>query len=191
MRRFALTFAAVAAAGPALAHVGVHGGAEVGHAFTFATGLSHPLGGLDHLLAMALVGVWAAAFGAGRQVWLWPATFVGALTLGAAFGHAGLVAPGVETMIALSVVALGLLVALRLPASLALGVAVLAPLGFAHGLAHGAEAPAGSFLAYAAGFVLASAALHAAGVLVGRHAVRASRWLGAAAALVGVWLAVA
>lgn len=187
MRRLAPAFAAILlaslASSPALAHSG--------HAFTFTAGLGHPLGGFDHLLAMALVGVWAAAVGAGLRVWAWPATFVAALTLGAVAGHEGVAAPGVETMIALSVVALGLLVALRVPASLALGMAVLAPLGFAHGLAHGAEAPAGSFLGYAAGFILATAALHAGGVLFGRHAGVASRWIGGAAALLGVWMAVA
>lgn len=182
MKRMSLVLAALVLATPAFAHPG--------HVFTFTAGLEHPLSGLDHLLAMALVGVWAAAFGGGGRVWSWPATFASALTFGAVLGHEGVTTPGVETMIALSVTLLGLLVAARAPASLALGMAILAPLGFVHGLAHGSEAPAGSFLGYAAGFILATAALHASGVLFGRHAAQAARWLGGAAALVGVWLAV-
>jgi urease accessory protein len=180
---FRLAFVAVAtlAASPAFAHAG--------HAFTFAAGLSHPLTGLDHLLAMALVGLWASAFG-GARAWAWPVAFVASLTAGAILGHEGFAAPGVETMIALSVTALGVLVALRAPASLALGVAVLAPLGVAHGLAHGAEAPSGAFAPYAAGFILASAALHAGGLTFGRYAAQGARWIGAASALAGLWLAV-
>jgi len=179
--RLILALAALVASGPAFAHSG--------HTFSFAAGLIHPASGVDHLLAMALVGVWAGAFG-GARAWVWPATFVGALTLGAAAGHAGLAPPGVETLIALSVASLGALAALRAPASLALGAAILAPLGAAHGLAHGAEAPGGSFALYAAGFILASAALHAGGAFFGRYVARGARWLGAASALAGLWLAV-
>jgi len=181
MQRLTLILAALLFASPAFAHPG--------HSFGFAAGLAHPLSGLDHLLAMALVGVWTAAF-AGARAWAWPATFVAALTLGALAGHAGSAVSGVETLIALSVTLLGALVALRAPASLALGVAILAPLGFAHGLAHGAEAPESAFMPYAAGFIAASASLHAAGLLFGRMAARGARWIGVASALAGLVLAV-
>lgn len=181
MKRLALILAASVFAGPAFAHSG--------HAFTFAAGLSHPFSGADHLLAMALVGVWAAAFG-GARAWAWPASFVAALSVGALLGHAGVAAPGLETMIALSVSALGLLVASRAPASLALGIAALAPLGLLHGIAHGAEAPDGAFALYVAGFVAASAALHACGLAAGRLAAGGARWFGWAGALAGLWLAV-
>lgn len=181
MKRMFLVLAASLAASPAFAHAG--------HAFGFAAGLAHPLSGLDHLMAMALTGVWAAACG-GSRVRAWPAAFVAALIVGAVAGHAGVAAPALETLIALSVAALGLLVALRAPASLALGVAILAPLGFAHGLAHGAEAPQGGFMPYAIGFVVTTATLHVAGVALGRRAGRGARWIGAGAALSGLALAV-
>ena len=58
------------AAGPAIAHVG-HGSTA-----SFAAGLGHPLGGLDHVTVMVLVGLWAGLKG-GRSIWVWPATFVG------------------------------------------------------------------------------------------------------------------
>jgi len=45
-------------------------------------GISHPIGGLDHLLAMLAVGLWAAQQkGAAR--WVLPCTFVGTLLIGA------------------------------------------------------------------------------------------------------------
>src|SRR4029079_5103317 len=50
------------AAGPAIAHVG-HGSTA-----SFAAGLGHPLGGLDHVTVMVLVGLWAGLKG-GRALW--------------------------------------------------------------------------------------------------------------------------
>lgn len=181
MKRLALILAATATASPAFAHSG--------HAFSFAAGLVHPFAGLDHLIAMALVGVWAAGFN-GARAFVFPASFVAALALGAGLGHAGVAPQGLETALALTVAALGLMAAARARASMALGVAALAPLGLLHGLAHGAEAPQDAFALYAAGFLAASAALHAGGWLVGRMTARGARWIGAAGALAGVVLAI-
>jgi hydrogenase/urease accessory protein HupE len=50
----ARVFACIAAAFPAVALA--HGG----HADSFAAAFAHPFGGLDHLLAMLIVGVWSA-----------------------------------------------------------------------------------------------------------------------------------
>ena len=60
------------AAGPALAHPG-HGSTA-----SFAAGIAHPFGGLDHIAVMVAVGLWAALKG-GRALWLWPAAFVGVM----------------------------------------------------------------------------------------------------------------
>lgn len=172
MRLLALALATVAAATPALAHTG----AGVTHGF--AAGLAHPLMGLDHVLAMVMVGLWAALVG-GRAVWAWPAAFVGLMVAAALLALAGLPAPGAEIGIALSVVGLGLLVALRLPLTLAAGAALCGAFAFFHGHAHGAELPAGAGAgAYVAGFVLATAALHGAGIGLGWLAGRgAPSWL--------------
>jgi len=59
--------ALIASSGTALAHTGA--GANSG----FAHGLVHPIGGLDHVLAMVAVGLYAALLG-GRALWLVPAT---------------------------------------------------------------------------------------------------------------------
>lgn len=167
---------------PALAHTGA--GSTVG----FAAGAMHPLGGIDHLLAMIAVGIWAGVLG-GRAVWAVPASFVGAMVAGALLGHFGGAWSPVEIAIALSVLLLGVAVALRMKLATPLAMAAVALFGLAHGHAHGAEA-AGSFLGYAAGFVLATVGLHAIGVAIGSAGARV--WLprvaGAAIALAGIAL---
>lgn len=70
-------------------------------------GISHPIGGLDHLLAMLAVGLWAAQQqGAAR--WALPCTFVGTMLIGGLLGFEGLNLPALESGIAASVLALGL-----------------------------------------------------------------------------------
>ena len=83
--------------------------AHTGHGDTggFVHGFMHPLGGLDHVLAMVAVGLYAAMIG-GRALWLMPLTFVGMMTLGGVMGASGIVDPFVEVGIAMSVIVLGL-----------------------------------------------------------------------------------
>jgi urease accessory protein len=115
------------------------------------------------------------------------------MLLGGLFGFAGMQIPLLETGIAGSVLALGLLVAVavRLPMALALGLTGLFAL--THGVAHGLELPAlVSPWSYAIGFVIATAALHTGGYLVVRMLPQAAapllRLAGGASALTGVWL---
>src|SRR5690606_2095654 len=88
----------------AWAHTGV------GPADGLIHGMLHPLLGVDHLLAMIAVGVWATQLG-GRAVVALPAAFVATMANGAVAGDAGLGLPGVEAGILLSVLALGALAA--------------------------------------------------------------------------------
>lgn len=170
MHRFIAALVALAVPGLALAH---GGGAGTG----FLTGLGHPVGGLDHMLAMVAVGLWAAQAG-GRARWAVPAAFVGVMALGGLAGIVGLPLPGVELGIAGSVLAFGLLVAFARRLPLPAGLALTAAFALFHGHAHGTEMAAGGSVAlYAAGFMLATAALHGVGVLVGearRHALGAA-----------------
>lgn len=172
-------------AGTASAHTGDHTVAG------FASGFAHPFAGLDHLLAMLAIGLWAAQQG-GRARWAVPAAFVAAMLLGGAFAWTGAALPRVETGIAASVLVLGLLIATRRQWAVPAGMAVAAGFALFHGYAHGLEMPqAASPILYALGFVLATAALHAAGVagnFVGRRAVQ---WAGAGIAATGLALMVA
>lgn len=148
---------------PALAHANTGVGPTQGIVYGFL----HPLFGLDHLLAMVAIGLWAAQLG-GRALWAVPASFVGVMTLGGIAGMAGLNLPLVETGILLSVLMLGILItfAVRLPAWA--GALLVGAFAVFHGHAHGTEMPANlSGWLYAAGFVAATAALHGVGILGG------------------------
>jgi urease accessory protein len=152
------------AASPAFAHTGVAFFGENG----FAVGFSHPLFGLDHLLAMLGIGMWGAQLG-GRAVWAVPAAFVTVMIAGAALALAGAPRPMVELGIGGSVLVMGGLIALgaRMPLALAMGLAGLFALF--HGHAHGTELPGFAHpAAFGAGFVLATAMLHAAGFGIAR-----------------------
>ena len=149
--------ATAAAASPAEAHTFGSAGAGL------AEGLAHPLLGLDHLLAMVGVGVWAAQLG-GRSRWGVPAAFVAVMALGGLVGASGLEVPLVELGIAGSVLAVGCLIAFSARLGTASALAVVAGFALFHGHAHGAEMPAAANATlYGLGFVVATALLHAAG----------------------------
>lgn len=158
MRRL-LAAAALLAPVPALAH----GAGD--HVHGVVAGLMHPIGGMDHVLAMVAVGLWAGLMG-GRAVLALPALFLGGMALGGVLGMEGIGLPMVEGGILASVIVLGVLVASAARVSLGLALPIVAAFGVLHGNAHGLELADGNgALGYAAGFLLATAALHGAGVL--------------------------
>ena len=164
------------------------------HASGLAAGLAHPFMGLDHLLAMLALGIWAAQW-KGKTVFVAPTLFIASMLAGALFALGGGALPFVEHGIALSVLILGLVVAL-VPAQGAIAGLVL-PLivtGAAmHGYAHSAELPLHANAAYyVVGFTLATAFLHAIGLFIGRqlnHRLSIRRTAGYAIALIGSVLA--
>jgi urease accessory protein len=161
MRIGLLTAALTLIPAAAFAHTGA------GEMHGFVWGFVHPLGGLDHILAMVTVGIFAWQLG-GRALWLVPATFVLLMAAGAAFGMAGLPLPFVELGIAASVIVLGSIVAFARGAPIAVAVGIVGLFAIFHGHVHGTEMvlnAAGG--AYAAGFLLATALLHLAGIALG------------------------
>ena len=190
--KFLVTILLLGASNTAFAHPGhdVSG---------LAAGLMHPFSGLDHLLAMVAVGLWAAQGNTkkrgGRKIWLLPATFMTMLAVGAGIATQWQSLPLVETGIATSVLALGLLIALSLQLPAMLSVAITALFGLLHGYAHGLELPESAApAAYALGFLAATATLHLSGIAVGvatrdRHALLA-KMLGVVIAASGAYLLV-
>ncbi|MDD2660243.1 MAG: HupE/UreJ family protein [Methylococcales bacterium] len=160
----------------------------------FITGLAHPFSGLDHLLAMIAVGIWAAQLG-GSAVWRLPLSFIAMMAAAAAISASGFSFPALEPLIAGSVMLLGLIVvfAIRLPVNLS--ILLVGLFAVFHGYAHGLEIPqAGSALLYGSGFVLATALLHLAGIGLGGIAYRRhllSRLSGSIITLAGLYLAIA
>ncbi len=145
---------------PAFAHLDP---AEHG---SLMAGFTHPLSGLDHILVMIAVGLWAAQTG-GRALWVVPSAFVGTMAFGFALAMAGVHLPFVEPAILASVVALGLLVAMAVRMETVACAAVVGVFALFHGYAHGGELGAAGALPFSAGFVIATALLHAAGIGLG------------------------
>ena len=179
----ALVVALAVLSSPAFAHIG-------GHAGGFTNGLAHPFYGLDHVLAMVAVGLWASQLGR-PAVWLLPLTFPVVMVMGAVVGWSGVTLPWLETGIAATVIALGAVIAFALRPSVAVSAALIGLFALFHGFEHGATLPPhGTPLLYGAGFVLATLLLHAVGLGLGllvRYPV-ALRMAGGAIAAIGVVL---
>ena len=159
--QIATVLAALFLAGTAQAHtIGAHGAG-------FAAGMAHPFIGLDHLLAMVAVGIWAAQLG-GRAIWRVPLAFMIMMVLGSMFAFGGLPLPAVEAGIASSVLVLGLLIVVAARFPLAASMLLVGAFALFHGHAHGQELPqTASALLYGLGFLLATGLLHATGAAMG------------------------
>lgn len=152
----------------ALAHAG-HG------AHTLLAGLTHPLTGWDHALAMSALGVWAAQLG-GRARLALPVAFLTAMLIGGASARLGVPLPWAEAAILFSVFALGLLVAGAMQIPTVLAAVFAAAFALFHGYAHVAELAADeSVIPYTLGFIAGSAALVACGFAAGTLTSRADR----------------
>ena len=178
----AVTIGMAALPGAALAHTGLA-------ASGFASGFVHPFSGLDHVLAMFAVGLWAARLG-GRATWLVPTVFVVVMAAGATAAVGGLPLPPVEIGVTGSLLVLGAVIALDARLSVASALPLVAVLAVFHGTAHGAEMTG---VSYGLGFTVATAGLHglglASGFLANRLAApRPVRAGGGAIALAGLWM---
>ncbi|WP_201863975.1 HupE/UreJ family protein [Microvirga soli] len=187
MKRYVLPALALAAmsSSEALAHTG-HDVAT-----SFMSGFTHPFSGIDHVLAMTAVGLWAGSLGRRAIIGL-PASFLGAMALGFWAALIGSGFPMIELGITASVLGLGLAVMLNLQPSLVFAAGTCGLFGIFHGYAHGAEiAPAVSAVDYGAGFLVASALLLGCGLglqsAVGRVPAM-SRVIGGGVALAGAAL---
>jgi urease accessory protein len=165
---------------------------EAGQALGFLSGLTHPISGLDHVMAMVAVGLWGAVLGA-PAIWVLPVAFPMMMAVGGLMGLLGFPVPGVEIGIAVSAIVLGGMVLTERRPYLWIATTIVAIFAIFHGHAHGRELPEGaSALLYSLGFVIATGTLHAVGILLGvahrwsmgRHAIRAA---GAGIALAGLF----
>lgn len=158
----------------------------------FIAGVLHPLTGPDHLLAMVAVGLWGAFLGR-PLVYLLPVVFPAVMAFGGALGMLDVTMPPVEVGIALSVLLLGLAVALAFRAPVWAACVLVGVFGLFHGYAHGQELPsAADPLGYSLGFVLSTGALHLLGIAIGLLKTRPrgeliTRGLGGGIAAAGVY----
>ena len=155
------------------------------HSFTgmngFYDGLSHPVLGIDHFLAMVSVGVVSAQIG-GRAIWTIPTTFVSMMIVGGIIGMLVevfffdlemLVFIFVEYGIVFSVILLGLAIAIEKKIPNQIIMIFICYFGLCHGLAHGMEMPwAVNPILFALGFASGTATLHLFGVGIGSLSIK-------------------
>jgi urease accessory protein len=183
-------FAAALAGSLAIAATGVQAHALGGEG-GLASGLAHPFMGLDHLLAMIAVGLWAAQLGR-RASWQVPLAFVSVMAAGFGLAQLGLALPVAEPMVVASVAVLGAMVAGAVHVPVVSGAALVSMFAVFHGYAHGIDMPStGSAGTYAAGFALTTVGLHLVGLALGTGMARRQRPVlvrlsGAAIAAAGV-----
>lgn len=174
------------AAGAAQAHTGT------GLPGGFRSGFLHPLTGFDHMLAMVSVGIWGAFLGRPLIVAL-PVIFPTVMAVGGALGMANVAFPPVEIGIGISVLVMGLVIALAWRAPIWAACLIVGVFALFHGYAHGKELPsAADPIGYSVGFVLATGMLHVAGIGIGLlndrpNGIVVTRSLGGVVALCGVY----
>ena len=167
--------------------------AHPGHDISgLSAGLIHPLSGIDHLLAMIAVGLWAAQ-NRGSKIWILPAAFILMMAVGAKFALIYPFLPLVESGIAASVVALGIIIALSLRPSTQMSIVITSLFGLFHGYAHGLEMLGiNEVQGYVLGFIVTTAALHLAGIVTviatRTRFVKLPQMLGGIITVSGVWL---
>ncbi|MBV5261523.1 HupE/UreJ family protein [Synechococcus moorigangaii CMS01] len=143
----------------AIAHVGGHETAG------FWYGFQHPLGGLDHLIAMLAVGIWAVQLEDKQARIFLPLSFLGLMLLGGLLGMVGMALPGIEVGIIFSDLLLGCLIFFGARLPVAWSSLIIGALAVFHGYAHGAEMPANAqSVQYALGFLSGTASLHLIGM---------------------------
>ena len=168
---------------------------ESGQAGGFVSGLSHPVSGLDHVLAMIAVGLWGAQLGA-PAMWLLPVAFPMMMAFGGMLGLMGIALPGIEIGIAASAIVLGALILGETKMPLLGALLLVAIFAVFHGHAHGTELePGQNAMLYSLGFVICTGTLHGVGIgmglvhrwQVGRLALRGAGSLVMAGGLFFLW----
>jgi urease accessory protein len=176
--------AAMAAGEPALAHHVMGGQMPTSFAQGLLSGLGHPIIGVDHLAAVIAVGCLAATQQRGV---LLVVGYVAAMAIGAAahVGEAGVA--GAEIFVALSVVALGLVLLRKRSLRVDIAIALFAFAGLVNGYALGetiAGAEVSPLSAYFLGLALIQSAI-GLGVMAGFRAFLAAAMKPMASRLVG------
>jgi len=172
---------------PVLSHAQLHGGG-------FEAGFFHPVLGFDHLLAMVAVGIVSTLLG-GRAIYIVPLSFVVVMFIGSVFGFSNITFFNDELGIAISVILLGLAIAMDRKIPLVVAMVFVSFFAFFHGHAHGLEIPSmSSVYKYASGFIVATIGLHVSGVIIGlvgekfKHGRHVLRHIGSAIMGIGIYI---
>ena len=162
----------------------------------FYDGLSHPVLGLDHLLAMICVGILSAQIG-GKAIWTVPTTFVTIMTIGGLLGFLLIIDEFyfVEVGIVFSVILLGFGISIEKKIPVKLIMIFVGIFGLFHGIAHGIEVPAAANpILFVLGFIFGTTTLHLLGAVIGHFSIKKTlslillRISGISFAIYGVYL---
>ena len=149
----------------------------------FYDGLSHPVIGTDHFLAMVSVGVISAQIG-NKAIWTVPSIFILMMIVGGFFGinvevnfshFTDYFSQIIELGIILSVILLGFKITIKKKISTITTIIFISFFGLCHGSAHGMEMPwASNPILFVLGFISGTAILHLFGVGIGLYALKSS-----------------
>ncbi|MEL6606043.1 MAG: HupE/UreJ family protein [Cyanobacteria bacterium J06614_10] len=163
---------------PALAHHPFGGDTPETIWAGLLSGMGHPVIGLDHLAFVVAAGLLAAVVRGGLGV---PIAFVLATLAGTGAHLAEVSLPGVEWLIATSVVVFGLLAVQRVPLNAGVVMLLAAIAGIFHGYAYG-EAVVGAeptpLVAYLIGFAAVQGAIALLAYFLSRRALSTDKTAG-------------
>ncbi len=167
-----------------------HTGAGIAHGYL--TGLLHPLSGIDHVLVMLGIGLWGGTL-RGSSCWLLPAVFLASMAVGAGLDFAGFSLPEAEAWIAVSVLAMGLILCGDRQAQMSRAVPLATAFALGHGYVHASEIGDGMVASsYFAGFLAGTSLLLGLGTLISLMSPQAFKVIktgwGLVSALVGAVL---
>lgn len=135
---------------------------------SFVTGFTHPLLGLDHLLAMLAVGLWAGQ-SQSKILWMAPLSFMLFMVIGGVLGIMHFNLPMTEHAIIMSLIVFGSLIALSVKANVYIAMLILGAFAIFHGHAHGTEMSiTASASQYTVGFIAATGILHLIGIAIAK-----------------------
>ncbi len=179
----------VAMGAPAEAHHVMGGRTPSTFMDGLVSGLGHPVIGIDHLAFIVAIGIAAGVAGINIAI---PSLFIAVSAVGVALHVRGVPLPGVEALVALTVLVAGAAIALGRSLHAGVWAALFAVAGLFHGYAFGESifgAEASPLAAYLLGLVIVQAVLVTAVALLARRLGPAAiepRLAGAAIAGIGI-----
>lgn len=162
---------------------------------SWLAGFIHPLLGIDHVLALLAVGLWAVQQGESK-LWQLPIVFLTVMVFGAYLGFHGFVLPMAETGVISSLLLLGVMLVWAVQFSWPSSFLVISFFALFHGYDHSMSIAVGtSFIDYASGFLTTTSALLGIGTALGlwarvMHFDNLVRACGLVIGMTGGWLCI-
>ena len=154
--------AALASPGLALAH------SDASHTHSLMNGLLHPLTGIDHLITLLAIGLWASMQAHRKQLAI-PMNFIAVMGVSAVLAMTGIAIPLIETGILLGLIIISLLLVANKKSTLTLSIAIASSIAIFHGSAHGVEWQGTFALLYCIGFLSSTTLLMGSAYCFGKY----------------------